>query len=143
MEKKFLKRFDLVKSKFKKNLKDNIFKQEIEKFTKYNILDENNMFNYIYIHNYYENLIENPCEYKVNIISKNKEQINSFISSLFDEKDVNYDFDKKFMFQTSVFFNDKSVEKFYDLYLISDKGKWITGQTINSEGALWRGLPKN
>ena len=33
MEKKFLKRFDLVKSKFKKNLKDNIFKQEIEKFT--------------------------------------------------------------------------------------------------------------
>ena len=123
MEKKFLKRFDLVKSKFKKNLKDNIFKQEIEKFTKYNILDENNMFNYIYIHNYYENLIENPFEYKVNIISKNKEQINSFISSLFDEKDVNYDFDKKFMFQTSVFFNDKSVEKFYDLYLISDKGK--------------------
>ena len=123
MEKKFLKRFDLVKSKFKKNLKDNIFKQEIEKFTKYNILDENNMFNYIYIHNYYENLIENPFEYKVNIISKNKEQINSFISSLFDEKDVNYDFDKKFMFQTSVFFNDKSVEKFYDLYLIKDKEK--------------------
>ena len=123
MEKKFLKRFDLVKSKFKKNLKDNIFKQEIEKFTKYNILDENNMFNYIYIHNYYENLIENPFEYKVNIISKNKEQINSFISSLFDEKDVNYDFDKKFMFQTSVFFNDKSVEKFYDLYLINDKEK--------------------
>ena len=123
MEKKFLKRFDLVKSKFKKNLKDNIFKQEIEKFTKYNILDENNMFNYIYIHNYYENLIENPFEYKVNIISKNREQINSFISSLFDEKDVNYDFDKKFMFQTSVFFNDKSVEKFYDLYLIKDKEK--------------------
>ena len=123
MEKKFLKRFDLVKSKFKKNLKDNIFKQEIEKFTKYNILDENNMFNYIYIHNYYENLIENPFEYKVNIISKNREQINSFISSLFDEKDVNYDFDKKFMFQTSVFFNDKSVEKFYDLYLINDKEK--------------------
>lgn len=27
-------------------------------------------------------------------------------------------------------------------FLISDKGKWITGQTINSEGALWRGLPK-
>ena len=123
MEKKFLKRFDLVKSKFKKNLKDKIFKQEIEKFTKYNILDENNMFNYIYIHNYYENLIENPFEYKVNIISKNKEQINSFISSLFDEKDINYDFDKKFLFQTYVFFNDKSVEKFYDLYLINDKEK--------------------
>ena len=123
MEKKFLKRFDLVKSKFKKNLKDNIFKQEIEKFTKYNILDENNMFNYIYIHNYYENLIENPFGYKVNIISKNKEQIISFISLLFDEKDINYNFDKKFMFQTSIFFNDKSEKKFYDLYLVKDNEK--------------------
>ena len=123
MEKKFLKRFDLVKSKFKKNLKDNIFKQEIEKFTKYNILDENNMFNYIYIHNYYENLIENPFGYKVNIISKNKEQIISFISFLFDEKDINYNFDKKFMFQTSIFFNDKSEKKFYDLYLVKDNEK--------------------
>ena len=79
MENKFLTRFDSVKEKFRKNLKDNIFKQEIETFTKYNIIDENNMFNYIYIHNYYENLIENPVEYKINIISKNKEQIISFI----------------------------------------------------------------
>ena len=132
MEKKFLKRFDLVKSKFKKNLKDNIFKQEIEKFTKYNILDENNMFNYIYIHNYYENLIENPFGYKVNIISKNKEQIISFISLLFDEKDFNYDFDKKFMFQTSIFFNDKSEKKFYDLYLVKDneKAKILTNKSF-------------
>ena len=132
MEKKFLKRFDLVKSKFKKNLKDNIFKQEIEKFTKYNILDENNMFNYIYIHNYYENLIENPFGYKINIISKNKEQIISFISFLFDEKDINYDFDKKFMFQTSVFFNDKSEKKFYDLYLVKDneKAKILTNKSF-------------
>ena len=132
MEKKFLKRFDLVKSKFKKNLKDNIFKQEIEKFTKYNILDENNMFNYIYIHNYYENLFENPFGYKVNIISKNKEQIISFISLLFDEKDFNYDFDKKFMFQTSIFFNDKSEKKFYDLYLVKDneKAKILTNKSF-------------
>ena len=132
MEKKFLKRFDLVKSKFKKNLKDNIFKQEIEKFTKYNILDENNMFNYIYIHNYYENLIENPFGYKVNIISKNKEQIISFISLLFDEKDINYNFDKKFMFQTSIFFNDKSEKKFYDLYLVKDneKAKILTNKSF-------------
>ena len=132
MEKKFLKRFDLVKSKFKKNLKDNIFKQEIEKFTKYNILDENNMFNYIYIHNYYENLIENPFGYKVNIISKNKEQIISFISCLFDEKDINYNFDKKFMFQTSIFFNDKSEKKFYDLYLVKDneKAKILTNKSF-------------
>ena len=132
MENKFLKRFDLVKSKFKKNLKDNIFKQEIEKFTKYNILDENNMFNYIYIHNYYENLIENPFGYKVNIISKNKEQIISFISFLFDEKDINYNFDKKFMFQTSIFFNDKSEKKFYDLYLVKDneKAKILTNKSF-------------
>ena len=123
MENKFLKRFDFVKSKFKKNLKDNIFKQEIEKFTKYNILDENNMFNYIYIHNYYENLIENPFEYKVNIISIDKDQIISFISLLIDEENIKYDFNKKFMFQTSVFFNDKSEKKFYDLYLLKDKEK--------------------
>ena len=35
MENKFLTRFDSVKEKFRKNLKDNIFKQEIETFTKY------------------------------------------------------------------------------------------------------------
>ena len=81
MQNKFLSRFDLVKSKFKKNLKDNIFEQEIEKFTKYNIIDENNMFNYIYIHNYYENLIEKPFEYKVNIISKSNEQLLSFFQN--------------------------------------------------------------
>ena len=123
MERKFLKRFDLVKSKFKKNLKDNIFKQEIEKFTKYNILDENNMFNYIYIHNYYENLIENPFEYKVNIISKNKDQILSFISLLFNEANIDYDFNKIFKFQTSVYFNDQTEKKYYDLYFVKDKEK--------------------
>ena len=45
MENKFLKRFDLVKAKFNKKIKDNLFKEEIEAFKKYNIIDENNMFN--------------------------------------------------------------------------------------------------
>ena len=85
MENKFLTKFDSVKSKFIKNLKNNIFKQEIETFTKYNIIDENNMFNYIYMHNYYEKLLDNPYLYKINIISNNNEQIKSLISLLFQE----------------------------------------------------------
>ena len=126
MENNFLNKFDLVKSKFKKNLKDNIFKKEIEVFTKYNILDENNMFNYIYIHNYYENLIENPIEYKINLISTNKEQIISFISKFFNEPDIKYDFDKNFKFQTYVTINEKNKEKkLYDLYFLKDKEKKI------------------
>ena len=123
MQNKFLSRFDLVKSKFKKNLKDNIFKQEIEKFTKYNIIDENNMFNYIYIHNYYENLIEKPFEYKVNIISKSNEQLLSFFSKLFNEPDIKYDFSKKFKFKTYIYFNDKNQKKLYDLYIVKDEEK--------------------
>ena len=123
MENKFLTRFDLVKSKFKKNLKDNIFKQEIEKFTKYNIIDENNMFNYIYIHNYYENLIENPSEYKVNIISKSKEQLISFFSKLFNEPDIKYDFRIKFELKTYIYLNDKKQKKLYDLYIVKDENK--------------------
>ena len=119
MENNFLNKFDLVKSKFKKNLKDNIFKKEIEVFTKYNILDENNMFNYIYIHNYYENLIENPIEYKINLISTNKEQIISFISKFFNESDIKYDFDKNFKFQTYVTINEKNKEKKLKLFLFN------------------------
>ena len=121
MENKFLTRFDSVKEKFRKNLKDNIFKQEIETFTKYNIIDENNMFNYIYIHNYYENLIENPVEYKINIISKNKEQIISFISLLFNEQNINNDLNTKFEFKTYINFKDKSQKNLYDLYYVKNK----------------------
>ena len=123
MENKFLCKFDLVKSKFKKNLKDNIFKQEIETFTKYNIIDENNMFNYIYIHNYYENLIDNPVEYKVNIISTDMDQLKSFISKLFGTPNINYDFTKKFKYQTYINFNDKSQKNLYDLYFLKDNEK--------------------
>ena len=123
MENKFITKFDSVKSKFQKNLKDNIFKQEIETFTKYNIIDENNMFNYIYIHNYYEYLLENPFEYKVNIISKNKEQLISFISFLFHEQNIKLNLNKQFIYQTYINFNDKKQIKLYDLYLSNNKQK--------------------
>ena len=123
MENKFITKFDSVKSKFQKNLKDNIFKQEIETFTKYNIIDENNMFNYIYIHNYYEYLLVNPFEYLVNIISKNKEQLISFISLLFNEQNIHLNLNKQFIYQAYINFNDKKQIKLYDLYLSNNKQK--------------------
>ena len=123
MENKFLTKFDSVKTKFLKILKDDIFKQEIEAFTKYNIIDENNMFNYIYMHNYYEKLIDNPFDYKVNIISKNNEQIKSFISSLLNEPNINIDFSKKLLYQAYINFNDKSQKKLFDLYILEDNEK--------------------
>ena len=125
MENKFLTKFDSVKSKFQKNLKDNIFKQEIETFTKYNIIDENNMFNYIYIHNYYESLLENPFEYKVNIISKNKDQLISFISLLFNEPNIELNLNKQFNYQTYINFNEKKQKKLYDLYLSNKEKKLL------------------
>ena len=133
MENKFLTKFDSVKTKFLKILKDDIFKQEIEVFTKYNIIDENNMFNYIYMHNYYEKLIDNPFDYKVNIISKNNEQIKSFISSLLNEPNINIDFSKKLLYQTYINFNDKSQKKLFDLYILEDNEKKmiIVNKTIN------------
>ena len=132
MENKFLTKFDSVKSKFLKILKDDIFKQEIEAFTKYNIIDENNMFNYIYMHNYYENLIDNPFEYKVNVISKNNEQIKSFISSLLNEPNINIDFSKKLLYQAYINFNDKNQKKLFDLYILegNEKKMLIVNKTI-------------
>ena len=120
MENKFLTKFDSVKSKFIKNLKNNIFKQEIETFTKYNIIDENNMFNYIYMHNYYEKLLNNPYLYKINIISNNNEQIKSLISLLFKEPIENLNLKKQYIYQTYINFNDKSQKNLFDLHIIKE-----------------------
>ena len=120
MENKFLTKFDSVKSKFIKNLKNNIFKQEIETFTKYNIIDENNMFNYIYMHNYYEKLLNNPYLYKINIISNYNEQIKSLISLLFKEPIENLNLKKQYIYQTYINFNDKSQKNLFDLYIIKE-----------------------
>ena len=123
MENKFLTKFNSVKSKFLKTLKDEIFKEEIEAFSKYNIIDENNMYNYIYIHNYYENLIDNPLEYKINLISNDNEQLKSFISSLFEESNIIIDFKKQYLYQTYINFNDKSKKNLFDLYILEDNEK--------------------
>ena len=123
MENKFLTKFNSVKSKFLKTLKDEIFKEEIEAFSKYNIIDENNMYNYIYIHNYYENLIDNPLEYKINLISNDNEQLKSFISLLFEEPNIIIDFKKQYLYQTYINFNDKSKKNLFDLYILEDNEK--------------------
>ena len=118
MENKFLSKFDSVKTKFNKKIKDTIFIKEIDTFKKYNIIDENNMFNYIYIHNYYQNLIENPFVYKINIISKNREQIISFISLLLHEENIKFELKKKLFYQTYLKSNnDKKSQKVFDLYM--------------------------
>ena len=123
MENKFLTKFNSVKSKFLKTLKDEIFKEEIETFAKYNIIDENNMYNYIYIHNYYEKLIDNPLEYKINLISNDNEQLKSFISLLFEEPNIIIDFKKQYLYQTYINFNDKSKKNLFDLYILEDNEK--------------------
>ena len=123
MENKFLTKFDSVKSKFINNLKDDIFKQEIETFTKYNIIDENNMFNYIYMHNYYKKLLDDPFVYKINIISNNNEQIKSLLSLLFKEPIENLNLNKQSIYQTYINFNDKSQKNLFDSYITKDNEK--------------------
>ena len=124
MENKFLSKFDSVKTKFNKKIKDTIFIKEIDTFKKYNIIDENNMFNYIYIHNYYQNLIENPFVYKINIISKNREQIASFISLLLHEENIKFELKKKLLYQTYLKSNnDKKSQKVFDLYMAKPEEK--------------------
>ena len=124
MENKFLSKFDSVKTKFNKKIKDTIFIKEIDTFKKYNIIDENNMFNYIYIHNYYQNLIENPFVYKINIISKNREQIASFISLLLHEENIKFELTKKLFYQTYLKSNnDKKSQKVFDLYMAKPEEK--------------------
>ena len=124
MENKFLSKFDSVKTKFNKKIKDTIFIKEIDTFKKYNIIDENNMFNYIYIHNYYQNLIENPFVYKINIISKNREQIISFISLLLHEENIKFELTKKLLYQTYLKSNnDKKSQRVFDLYMAKPEEK--------------------
>ena len=125
MENKFLKRFDLVKKKFNKKLKDNSFIEEIKAFKKYNILDENNMFNYIYIHEIYQSLIEKPLEYTINIISKNDDQITQLITKIFNEKDLDFNNAKNFSFSYKTYINfiDKNNNNFYNLYTYEKKEK--------------------
>ena len=129
MENKFLKRFDKVKKRFNNKIKDDLFLEEIEAFKKYTIIDDNNMFNYIYTHNIYQLLIENPNEYKINIISKNKDQLSQFKSQLFNEDDLNL-INNNFSYETYLNFNEKRNNNLYNLYsctkdekklLLSDK----------------------
>ena len=123
MENKFLKRFDLVKAKFNKKIKDNLFKEEIEAFKKYNIIDENNMFNYIYIHNIYQYLIENPLEYKVNIISENNEDKKEILKQLFNDPNLDFNYNKNFSYKTYINFKEKSNNNVYDLYSYNEQDK--------------------
>ena len=115
MENKFLKRFDKVKKRFNKKIKDDLFLEEIEAFKKYTIIDDNNMFNYIYIHNIYQLLIEKPNEYKINIISKNKDQLSQFKTQLFNEDDLN-SINNNFAYETYLNFNEKRNNNLYNLY---------------------------
>ena len=115
MENKFLKRFDKVKKRFNKKIKDDLFLEEIEAFKKYTIIDDNNMFNYIYIHNIYQLLIEKPNEYKINIISKNKDQLSQFKTQLFNEDDLN-SIINNFAYETYLNFNEKRNNNLYNLY---------------------------
>ena len=115
MENKFLKRFDKVKKRFNKKIKDDLFLEEIEAFKKYTIIDDNNMFNYIYTHNIYQLLIENPNEYKINIISKNKDQLSQFKTQLFNEDDLN-SINNNFAYETYLNFNEKRNNNLYNLY---------------------------
>ena len=115
MENKFLKRFDKVKKRFNNKIKDDLFLEEIEAFKKYTIIDDNNMFNYIYTHNIYQLLIENPNEYKINIISKNKEQLSQFKAQLFNEDDFN-SINNIFSYETYLNFKEKRNNNLYNLY---------------------------
>jgi len=115
MENKFLKSFDKVKKRFNNKIKDELFPEEIEAFKKYTIIDDNNMFNYIYTHNIYQLLIENPNEYKINIISKNKEELSQFKAQLFKEDALNL-INNNFAYETYLNFNEKRNNNLYNLY---------------------------
>ena len=115
MENKFLKSFDKVKKRFNNKIKDELFLEEIEAFKKYTIIDDNNMFNYIYTHNIYQLLIENPNEYKINIISKNKEQLSQFKAQLFKEDALNL-INNNFAYETYLNFSEKRNNNLYNLY---------------------------
>ena len=115
MENKFLKSFDKVKKRFNNKIKDELFPEEIEAFKKYTIIDDNNMFNYIYTHNIYQLLIENPNEYKINIISKNKDQLSQFKAQLFKEDALNL-INNNFAYETYLNFNEKRNNNLYNLY---------------------------
>ena len=124
MENKFLKIFDKVKKRFNNTIKDDLFIEEIEAFKKYSIIDDNNMFNYIYTHNIYQLLIENPNEYKINIISKNKEQLSQFKAQLFNEDDFN-SINNIFSYETYLNFNEKRNNNLYNLYSCTKDGKQL------------------
>ena len=115
MENKFLKSFDKVKKRFNNKIKDELFPEEIEAFKKYTIIDDNNMFNYIYTHNIYQLLIEDPNEYKINIISKNKDQLSQFKAQLFKEDALNL-INNNFAYETYLNFNEKRNNNLYNLY---------------------------
>ena len=115
MENKFLKSFDKVKKRFNNKIKDELFPEEIEAFKKYTIIDDNNMFNYIYTHNIYQLLIEDPNEYKINIISKNKEQLSQFKAQLFKEDALNL-INNNFAYETYLNFSEKRNNNLYNLY---------------------------
>ena len=83
----FLKKFDIVKINYNQKIKDNFLKEEIDVFRKYNIIDDNNMFNYIYLQKLYDKAVNTPIEYEINIISNSPIQLSSFINKLLNNSD--------------------------------------------------------
>ena len=83
----FLKKFDIVKINYNQKIKDNFLKEEIDVFRKYNIIDDNNMFNYINLQKLYDKAVNTPIEYEINIISNSPIQLSSFINKLLNNSD--------------------------------------------------------
>ena len=119
----FVKKFDVAKINFNQKIKDTLLKEEIDVFRKYNIIDDNNMFNYIYLHKLYNRAINTPIEYQINIISNSPNQLSAFLNKLLnisDEKNIFSD-TINIIYETYLDFTEEKNWSKFNLYTYNNK----------------------
>ena len=119
----FLKKFDTIKINYNQKIKDVLLKEEINVFRKYNIIDDNNMFNYIYLHKLYNKAINTPTEYQINIISNSPDQLSTFINKLLNissEKNIFSD-NINIIYETYLNFTQEKNWGKFNLYTYNNK----------------------
>ena len=119
----FVKKFDVAKINFNQKIKDTLLKEEIDVFRKYNIIDDNNMFNYIYLHKLYNKAINTPIEYQINIISNSPNQLSAFLNKLLnisDEKNIFSD-TINIIYETYLDFTEQKNWSKFNLYTYNNK----------------------
>ena len=130
---------DLLRHEFDIKFKNSNLMTELLFFQTYHLVDNNSLFNYIYIYNYYQSLLFSPSYYKINIILTERNYLSRLSEKIIGSEFFFGTFNGTIIYEitSDILFIDTSDLKFnlyfVDWNIISQKGKQIMENVTRKE----------